>query len=287
MKTRIMAFFILLLFITSCEKMDNQLGDSINYLIDNISNIGKFEYDGDRLIKLGNEEIMYDDNGISSASRIYYATDTITTYNSLWGGYYDSIYTYHIEKFSYIWLDLNTLIKVTDTLIHKEYDKGLSPLINTRKINSDTSYFWFNDLGYVDSIVSYKASLKYWTPYCPGDGSNIVDKIPTSVVYDYDSKMNIIKSKTYSGNTSINIKEYQYDNNPNPYNGIFKTVGGLPEKTTGANISVNNPIKYTLYDYFISDIPVSQIVDIKYEYNSNGLPVEIYSQMDTVRIKYK
>ena len=79
MKTRIMAFFILLLFITSCEKMDNQLGDSINYLIDNISNIGKFEYDGDRLIKLGNEEIMYDDNGISSASRIYYATDTITT----------------------------------------------------------------------------------------------------------------------------------------------------------------------------------------------------------------
>ena len=287
MKTsQVILIAIIAILIHACETQVNKPAD---FKVASISNIGDFVYEGDRLVRLGDENLEYDLSGNLSSSRIFIATDTVVEFDPLWGGQYDSTYHYQLEKYSYTWINQSTLIRVTDTFIYKDVQGGLIFPQDIERYNSDTVFYWYNDLGYIDSLVNYSEcpNIRYWSPYGPEYGDSSLNKERISYAYTYDEGANIHLVKIYNNGGLISTKAYQYDSQANPYNRIFKMAGGLTLKTEGRNFSPNNPVSYRS-GYMINDgNPIYSDYTIHYDYNRNGMPVAIYFLSDTVRISYK
>ena len=186
MKTsQVILVAIIAILIHACE---TQVNKPIDFKVASISNIGDFVYEGDRLVRLGDENLEYDLSGNLSSSRIFIATDTVVEFDPLWGGQYDSTYHYQLEKYSYTWINQSTLIRVTDTFIYKDVQGGLIFPQDIERYNSDTVFYWYNDLGYIDSLVNYREypNVRYWSPYGPEYGDSSLNKERISYAYTYD-----------------------------------------------------------------------------------------------------
>lgn len=281
------SLLLLAILLPGCEPGENESAD---FRIDRIDNVGRFHYEGGRLIRLGDESLGYGPDGSLSTSRIFYATDTLVEYNSIWGGYYDSTFEYRLEKYTYSRVDPGTLMRITDTFIHKVFQSSRIPFPDIRSFDADTSYFWFNQDGTLDSIVlsgDYSSEINWWMPVKSGREGTGPLKTRVSTAYSYDLRRNITSVRNYQAGLLINRSEYSYDDHPNPYQRIFRLTGTLLRSTAGTNFSVNNPVSILLTDYHQSEFPVQKSSAIRYDYNPRGLPVTIYYETDTVRISYK
>lgn len=267
MKVKLALVISLSLIIFSCKKQNIRLEQTdfkiktIRTILDSLN----FLYDGDKLIKMGNEEFFYDHHGQLKRSTNVVISSPIT--RVIAGK--KSIYFYrYLYAYSYHW-EQNKVkrIQIDSLIVERTEDGNVSK--EKRFVNSPVCEFFYKD-DRIDSLSYIKYSSSEPSYH--------------SRALNYNEKGNIIQAKSRSLSKEdkwnpdlhpelITTSYESYDDKLNPYQIIYENLGTLTPSMFELNYSANNPLSSWVLSSYRFESVIS--VNNTYQYNSNGLPILI------------
>ncbi|MCF2505699.1 hypothetical protein L0663_20055 [Dyadobacter sp. CY107] len=133
-------------------------------------------------------------------------------------------------------------------------------------------------------IVRVKRSLFERTGNAD-DPKNYVERDYDHIELNMDAKGNLVTLKRFSNqNELISVNEYQYDNNPNPFQKLYTIQGAFFDDQEHL-LSTNNRTKVTMTYPVTGKIVV---LDYTFNYNPNGYPKDgFYSNRRALDMQYK
>lgn len=256
-------------FAQACFNDDNVAPDYSKTEVSYISGLGQILYQDGLIKSIGREKMIYDENDLLIASRVY-SLDSMYSYDS------SSITVYeHLEKYSYIWDNSLIMLILADSLLERVEHVG-QLLYNYSLLTNIPVSEQFYTGERLDSIYFYY--------YIDFEKTN-------RILLEFDESGNVTKRTEYYtpdiGNPLIpyypmSITEYTgYDKHPNPYNLIFVKCNTMLNKIVGYNFSANNPTG-SILRIKDDDSWLQLEYSFDYIYNSDGLPVTIIKDKGTV-----
>ncbi|WP_207427838.1 hypothetical protein [Pedobacter sp. SYSU D00535] len=260
----------------SCSKDRDTQTDFSRVKIASISGIGDFNYEGDKLVSIGNEIFFYTGAGRIAGSRSHQKDSLAIRFDP---ANQSSTYIFNekLEKSSYIWANDKVTGRIIDTLFIKSYRKESSqsgePVPGTITTSLLTGipadHYSYTDKR-LDSIASFsyapnqRSVKKHFLYNTSGDLTKIIEYSSAGTSLPFPP---LITNKTEI--------EISYDNKPNPFYYLYKNTGVIPNKLSSFIVSRHNPVRLKMTTFINGQTNIEVIRDISYEYNSDGLPVKI------------
>ncbi|HEX2919672.1 MAG TPA: hypothetical protein VHO50_00765 [Bacteroidales bacterium] len=259
---KILAVFLLTLFVLSCEKDKSNRDLAIENMY--VPLISKVLIDGETFI-----EYSYNESNLltEEKSRYHYTKHTYDNINRL----VTSDFYMDIRLASSNYSVLQDAMNRTEWVNPENTARMILHLLKYNTLKNTVSVSLIRPDGSKDSTeyLYEDGRIVKRTGYYNGSVSNYID-------YYYDDKGNVLKETRYnvslSGDAELSTTtEYEYDNMNNPYRSFKRLL------TPGIFTNPNNIIKETYTIYFDIDPSVDK-VSVKrysYEYNNAGYPVSV------------